>query len=378
MKSAKGRSRRDFLTGAAAAGAALSLQPWTAARAAAGVDPRIVALARSAISIDAHNHIEVSLNPDENTPDINLLGELKRSGLSAICMTFALDYQPLDKPGRAFERFRTGMAALDAVLAGNGMGRSMGSEELLAMHDTKRPTVIQAIEGAHFLEGHIERVSLAYQRGLRVFGLLHDTDAAPPLGDIYTAPAHLGGLTPFGKAVIKECNELGILVDLAHADLPTTLAALEASTKPVMISHTGLDTRLGGNPEMARLMRPRLIGKEHALAVADAGGLIGVWTHLSDSPADYVDNIRAMVDLIGIDRVCIGTDTKLTPAFRGPWAEPDGVQARPGERTNQAWPGQRDGFYYVVVEAMLRAGFTPPEIAKIGGGNFVRVFDAAT
>jgi membrane dipeptidase len=48
-----------------------------------------------------------------------------------------------------------------------------------------------------------------------------------------------------------------------------------------------------------------------------------------------------------------------------------------GERTNQAWQDETAGFYYVVVDAMLKTGFTPEEIGKIGGGNFLRVFGEA-
>ena len=51
--------------------------------------------------------------------------------------------------------------------------------------------------------------------------------------------------------------------------------------------------------------------------------------------------------------------------------------ARVGERTNQAWQDQTAGFYFVVVDAMLKTGFTPDEIGKIGGGNFLRVFGEA-
>ena len=215
----------------------------------------------------------------------------------------------------------------------------------------------------------------AYGRGLRHFGLLHDSDASVPLGDVYTNPPRYGGLTPFGAAVIKECNRLGILVDLAHANMQTTEAALKVTTRPVIISHTGLDTQLGSNPSMAQMMRPRLISKEQAKMVANAGGLVGVWTHLADTPLDYARNIRALVDVIGVDHVCIGTDTKLTqpsprPGGNRPWR-------RAGERTNQAWQDQTAGFYYVVVDAMLKTGFTPDEIGKIGGGNFLRVFGEA-
>jgi membrane dipeptidase len=136
-------------------------------------------------------------------------------------------------------------------------------------------------------------------------------------------------------------------------------------------------------------MRPRLISKEQAKVVANAGGLVGVWTHLSDTPLDYARNIRALVDVIGVDHVCIGTDTKLTqpsprPGGPGTGGPPPGGSApgqqhpRVGERTSQAWQDQTLGFYYVVVDAMLKTGFTPDEIGKIGGGNFLRFFDRVT
>jgi len=104
----------------------------------------------------------------------------------------------------------------------------------------------------------LDRVEVAYKRGLRLLGLLHDSDASVPLGDIYTADPRYGGLTEFGANVIKECNRLGILVDLTHCSADTVRAALKVSAKPVVFSHTGLDTRLGSNPNMGQMMRPRL------------------------------------------------------------------------------------------------------------------------
>jgi membrane dipeptidase len=198
-------------------------------------------------------------------------------------------------------------------------------------------------------------------------------------------------LTTFGAAVINECNRLGMLVDLAHANLQTVEMALKVATRPVVISHTGLDTQLGSDPRMAQMMRPRLISKEQARIVANAGGAVGVWTHLADTPLEYAANVRALVDVIGVDHVCIGTDTKLTrpsarpngpPQHGGP--QPGGrpiggsgsgqQPVRIGERTNEAWAGQTAGFYYVVVDAMLKTGFNADEIGKIGGGNFLRIF----
>jgi len=113
--------------------------------------------------------------------------------------------------------------------------------------------------------------------------------------------------------------------------------------------------------------------------VADAGSVIGVWTHLADTPSAYAENIRAMVDVVGVDHVCIGTDTKMAKPYI-PNVETNDTKKneRVGEGTNVAWQNQKKGFYYTVVDEMLKAGFTEADITKVGGGNFCRVFDAAT
>lgn len=329
------------------------------------LDPQVMEIVAATIGVDTHNHIDVPLVAGEVPgPRIDLAGEMKKSGLSAICMTFAVDYQKLVNPGDAYERWRNGMDSMDQELALNGMKRALSLSDLRAAHKGRVPAVVQSMEGGHFLEGHVDRLGEAYGRGLRHLGLLHDNDASVPLGDVYTSTPKYGGLTAVGADVIRECNRLGILVDLAHCNMETTAAALKLAAHPVIISHTGLDTQLGNNPDLAKMMKPRLISKEQAKLVADAGGVIGVWTHLADSPLEYARNVRALVDVIGIDHVCIGTDTKLTPGRGG--------------RTNAAWTGQTEGFYYVVVDSMLKVGFNKAEIEKFGGGNFCQVFGAAT
>jgi len=389
-KSHQGWSRRKFIYTLTGTGAVMILNPvlsW----AVEDPDPRVAAIVAKTVGIDTHDHIDVPLNTTELPgPKVDLAGEIKQSGLSAICMTFAVDYQELRNPGDAYDRFINGLTAMDSVLESNNMKRSLNLADIRAAHKKHEPTVIQSVEGAHFLEGHLDRLGVGYNRGLRHLGLLHDHDASVPLGDVFTNPPKWGGLTKFGAEVIKECNRLGILVDLSHANNETVDAALKIATLPVLISHTGLDTQLGQNEQMAKMMRPRLISKEQAKIVANAGGVIGVWTHLSDTPLEYAKNIRAIVDIVGVDHVCIGTDTKMTPSYRPggntgnqPNSRPDKNnngqhRNRPGERTNEAWQDQKEGFYYAVVDAMLKTGFTEDEIGKIGGGNFCRIFDAAT
>jgi membrane dipeptidase len=410
MKKKSDFSRREFLATIATVGAGVAFTSFPAL-AADEMDPKIVALVRSTMGIDTHNHIDVPLKTAEvPSPTIDLTGEMKRSGLSAVCATFALDYQRLNQPGMAYERFLNALTSMDVQLARNKMKRALNLKDLQAAHDAGQPVVIQDVEGAHFLEGQLDRLQVAYQRGLRIFGLFHDSDASVPLGDVYTNPPKWGGLTDFGASVVKECNRLGILIDLMHASPETVAMAIKVSSKPISFTHTGLNTRLGSNPRMAQMMRPRLLSKEHVKVIADNGGVVGVWTHLVDSPAEYVEAIKDMVDVAGIDHVCIGTDTKLTVPYDngkvdglthpgGPSGGPPnngtnrfgggppdgpgnhrgpGGHGRMGERTNEIWPDMKAGFYYAVVEQMVKQGFTDEEISKVGGGNFCRVFDDAT
>jgi membrane dipeptidase len=371
-------SRREFLTTAVGAGGALLLgRPWDAV---GEVDARVAKVVSGIIGIDMHNHVypagtephpqpppgQAPRQAEPQGPALSLAEELKLSGLTAVCASFVMDFAPNGKPGDARDRFLGWLTAVDGELKKGNIRRALTLKDLEAAHKHGQPTIVQTVEGSQFIEGHLDRVEEAYRRGLRDLQLLHERDdMVSPLGDTNTAVAHLGGLTAFGAEVVKECNRLGIVVDLAHAGHETVLGALKVATQPVIVSHTTLDTRTGANPKMAEVMKPRLISKEHAKVVADGGGVIGVWIHLADSLKDYVESIKAMVDAVGVEHVGIGSDSDL-------------LSSRVGQGTNKAWPGMTGGFFNVVVGEMLRQGFTPGDIGKVGGGNFCRVFGKVT
>ena len=116
---------------------------------------------------------------------------------------------------------------------------------------------------------------------------------------------------------------------------------------------------------MTEMLQTRLLNKERAKVVADAGVVIGVWVYMANNVKEYVENLKAMVDIAGIDHVGIGTDTNI-------------LASRSGRATNLAWPDLKDGFFYSVVAEMLRQGFSADEISKVGGGNYCRVFGKVT
>src|SRR5205085_9526635 len=122
-----------------------------------------------------------------------------------------------------------------------------------------RPSIIVSAEGADFLEGKIERLDEAYQRwALRHLQLTHYRPNE--LGDIQTEPSVHGGLTDFGVQVIRRCNQLGIVVDVAHGTFELVKRAVASTTKPLVLSHTGLSNQ--GNPWT------RFITTDHARAIA--------------------------------------------------------------------------------------------------------------
>jgi membrane dipeptidase len=359
-------SRRDFLTALAGTGGAMLLGPHLQA---AEADPRVVRIVSGTIAVDMHSHVQIPFVKDQAKaapdPDIDLAGEMRRSGFSAICQTYNIDSVVSREAGPYYKYNLQALGFEDRLLAHNHMRRALSLKDLQTAHEQRLPIIVQSAEGAQFIEGRLERVEEVYRRGVRHLQLLHEQDdTVSPLGDVYTAPIHLGGLTSFGAQVIKECNRLGIVVDLAHGTYETVTGALKVATQPLIISHTGMGSEAGNGNTSADMQR-RLIAKELAREVADGGGVIGVWWRLADTTKEYVAAIRDAVDTLGVDHIGIGTDTNLTSSNQLPY-------------TNKIWPDENGGFFYAVAGEMLRQGFTPGEIGKIGGGNFCRVFARVT
>ena len=137
-------SRRDFIAAVAGTSAAMVLRTCRT-QAADDVDPRVAELVASTIGVDTHNHVDVPMTSAEVPgPNLDIAGELKRSGLSAICATFAVDRQNIGGPGVAYDRFQNAMKSMDAQLARNHMKRALNFKDLQAAHDNHQPVIVQA------------------------------------------------------------------------------------------------------------------------------------------------------------------------------------------------------------------------------------------
>jgi membrane dipeptidase len=250
------------------------------------------------------------------------------------------------QPGEAYADYRRQIAELRMLESRHEAARGFSPEDVRAAQRHGKTAAIFAVEGGDFIEDRLERVGEAFGDGVRSITLVHYH--INQLGDIQSeAPVH-NGLTPLGKAVAREMNRAGILIDLAHATFAVTRDAVEASTRPVMISHSNLVT--------PAVNHPRLISREHAVLVAAAGGIIGSWPSGIGQRtfSDYIDSIRRLVDAVGIDHVAIGTDMHLN--------------YRPVFRNYRDWS--------LIPAALLARGLGQADVAKIMGENFLRVFGA--
>ena len=204
------------------------------------------------------------------------------------------------RPGEVYADYQRQLAGIRAAVAAAGAEVATSAADLDRAAGDGRIAVLLGCEGGDFLEGDLRRLGAARAAGLTVLTLVHYR--VNEIGDVQTeAPVH-DGLSRFGRDVVAECNRLGIVIDCAHASFATTMAVLEASSQPVIISHGQL-----GDPGSTH---PRLMAARHVAAVAEAGGLIGAWPCgiTSRSLADFGTEIIRLTEVAGPDHVAIGTD----------------------------------------------------------------------
>ena len=204
------------------------------------------------------------------------------------------------RAGEAYADYQRQLAGIREAATEAGADVATAPADLDRAARDGRTVVLLGCEGGDFLEGDLRRLEEARAAGLTVLTLVHYR--VNEIGDVQTeAPVH-NGLSRFGRDVVAECNRLGIVVDCAHASLATTMAVLEASSQPVIISHGQLDYPDAGHP--------RLMTAEHAAAVAGAGGLVGAWPCgiTSRSLADFGTEIIRLAEVAGPGHVALGTD----------------------------------------------------------------------
>jgi membrane dipeptidase len=332
----------------------------TAARSAETASAALEVL-RKFISVDVHSHGGKTGITSKAPPNDELANAMQRGSLAIACLADVPDGPILGRstegvltatrtpaPGELYRHHLERLAWIDEMVANHGLRRALTAADLEGAHNAGQPAIVMDIEGLDFLEMKLERLEEAQQRGVRHAQLVHYTPN--DIGDFQTGAVTHNGLTPFGAEVVQTCHRLGVLCDVAHATEDTVKRATKLATKPLLLSHTALleSRAMGPTP-----LKGRQISRDHARAIAETGGSIGVW-HFFSSLDKYVEGLKEMVDVVGVNHVSIGTDQHVTPG-----SLPDYTH----------WAH--------LVAAMLRGGFTPEEAGKIAGGNYVRIFRAA-
>lgn len=273
--------------------------------------------------------------------NVSTVADLAVMGIAAAGPTALREFEP----GEAERDHRRQIDAVSKVLEHNQVTSVLRAADILSAHTDGHTGVFLGCEGADFLDGDGGGLARAYEDGVRAITLVHYR--VNELGDIQTEDAVHNGLTPFGIEVVREMNELGIIIDLAHATFKVTTDALNASSAPIMISHSHLASPGADHP--------RLLSEEHARVVADAGGIIGAWpAGIASSTLDhYVDEICRLIDVVGVNHVAIGTDMD--------------ANYRPVLTSYDQFPE--------VAAALSARGLDDGEVDNVLGGNFLGVFE---
>jgi len=278
---------------------------------------------------DAHSHFGMYSSSLKNR---SLKTEMENAGLTLLAWAISGDGRWIRRESTGIQQRATPTAGeqsaylleklswMRAYLAKTGLDFVQSAADIDAAR-RGTPRVVIALEGAGFAEDKLELLDEAYARGLRHLQLVHYIKNG--LGDFQTERPEHDGLTELGMHVVKSCNRLGILVDLAHSTRANIDGALAASSVPMVWSHSAITTRQYTWRQSSNLSR--LVGLDDAKKIAQRGGAVGLWalrSTVASSPDGYANELLHMVDALGPEHVMFGTDLE----GMGPYAVMDELQ----------------------------------------------------
>ena len=223
-------------------------------------------------------------------------------------------------------------ADLNTLLAGRAAGQLVTGALL-------------STEGAQDLEGKLANIAVLHNAGFRMMGLAHFFDNQIA-GSMHGVQKY--GLTPLGRQAVAAMEKQGIIVDLAHSSHRAFADVMAIATRPVVISHGGVKATCDTNRN--------LTDAELRLLAAN-GGMIGIgyWDAAVCAPTPDA-TAKAIVHaarVAGIDHVGLGSDF-------------DGATTTGLDTAHVA----------AITAALLRAGMAEGDIAKVMGGNALRIIGA--
>jgi membrane dipeptidase len=378
--------------------AGLSWAPAAVSAQAGDADPiaRARAIHERVVTIDTHIDIEpahftAACNYTQRlTTQVNL-PKMREGGLDAGFLVVHVDQGPLTEAGYA-DAYRKAIDKFEAVhrltgqIAPAQIGLALTPDDVMRIARSGRTVAVIGIENGYPIGADVSRVSEFYERGARYMSLAHN--GHNQLSDSHTGEATRDGpnegISPLGRAVIAEMNRLGMMVDVSHLSRASMMQAAALSTSPIIASHSAVRALAehSRNLDDEQLMA---LGKNRGVVqiVAYAGYIkagartgrepVRNSTADSASPAcpveapgqrpltvagrpgikELVDHIDHAVKLIGVDHVGISSDFDGGGGIEG-------------------WDSAADTFN--VTLELVRRGYSEPEVAKLWGGNLLRVW----
>jgi membrane dipeptidase len=239
--------------------------------------------------------------------------------------------------------------------------------------------VVASLEAATPIENELDRVDVLYGLGIRCMGITYSESNALGSG---LKESSDGGLTRFGRLVVRRMNKLGMTIDTAHCGDKTAMDAIELSEKPTLISHVGART----------LWNTSRMKPDHVLqACAEKGGVIGIeaaphttltHNHPLHSIESIMEHFEHVANLVGIEHVAFGPDSlfgdhvglqhafadQLSIASAHSGVDYEKVEYVRGlENPGEAMPN--------VARWLVSHGYNDQEISRVMGRDVVRVLE---
>ncbi len=296
---------------------------------------------------------------DENqTVQYNLkvdIPKMQEGMLDAVFMVAYLkqgkrDEQSLQKTVRKTEKILNELI-LQIKNNSETAGLARNKEDLVTLKKEGKKAIFIGIENGYGIGKDMNNLHKFTDMGISYMTLSHNGDNDICDSAVQSNKEH-NGLSDFGKDVVKEMNRLGIMIDISHTSEKTSFDVLEISEYPVIASHSA---------SKALHNHPRNISDKLMKTIAEKGGVIQVcfYTYFlrNDKKAtvkDIVNHIDHIVKTVGINYVGIGSDF-------------DGGGEVIGLKAANEMPQ--------LTFELLRRGYTEEQIAKIMGGNLLRVME---
>jgi membrane dipeptidase len=266
------------------------------------------------------------------------------------------------------------------------MAPARTAEEIEAVRDSGRIAALIGVEGGHCIDNSLDNLRMLFDRGAMYLTLTHSLNTA--WADSATDAPRVGGLAPFGYEVVRECNRLGMLVDLSHVAVSTMEAVLDTSVAPPFFSHSSARALCNHTRNVPDAILERVGDRNGIVMVAFVPGFLtddcrewmaeqGAFEATIDAPddspqwrnelaawirahprppctvANVADHIEHIRDVAGVDCVGLGGD------FDGIAATPDGLTDVAG--------------YPNLLEELSGRGWTDADLAKLTWHNAMRV-----